>query len=123
MSAMSNPGRIPVGDRRPGSGLFCMLLLLAFFAAGAASASGQQTSYRIQGTVVAATTQQPITSAAVRVAGTQLVALTNQTGRFDLAARLTPGEYQLEIAMLGYASATRPSLLRALPWSMSGKSS
>jgi TonB-dependent SusC/RagA subfamily outer membrane receptor len=92
-----------------------MLLLLALFVANATTASAQQTSYRIQGTVVAATTRQPIVSAAVRVAGTQLVTLTNQTGRFDLAARLTPGEYQLEIAMLGYATATRPLTLAGTP--------
>jgi iron complex outermembrane recepter protein len=55
----------------------------------------------ISGTVAEAESLQPIANAEVRVAGTNLVTVTNASGRFSLAG-VAPGSRTLQVAALGY---------------------
>ena len=66
-----------------------------------------QQSYTVTGQVVDATTQQPLTSVQVRVAGTASGALTNAAGRYSIVARVAPGEYTLEYTLIGRGQATQ----------------
>jgi TonB-linked SusC/RagA family outer membrane protein len=74
---------------------------------GALPAAGQET-YRIQGTVVDATTQQPVANVAVVLVGTQLGTLTNRDGRFDFGAPVSAGTYELQYSLIGRESVTQP---------------
>lgn len=57
----------------------------------------------VTGSVSDATTGQPVSGAAVAVAGTALGAFTNDDGNFSVA--VAPGEVALEVTMLGYQPA------------------
>jgi TonB-dependent SusC/RagA subfamily outer membrane receptor len=85
-----------------------MLALLLFvpFAPGD-RLDAQVTTYRIEGIVVDSTSQQPLSNVAVTVQGTTQGTLTNAAGRYVLAARLTPGTYTLQFAMIGRDGASR----------------
>lgn len=71
----------------------------------AADVLAQETA-RISGTVVDATTQQPLASVSVRIRGTSLGTLTDAAGRYDLTVRLT-GTHTLEFSLLGRESASQ----------------
>ena len=90
----------------PGSSRFgSLLLLLAAFAAPAAGQTSQ--AYVINGTVVDEATQRPLASVSVTVSGTQFGTLSDQSGRFSLQARLTPGTYTLSYSLIGRGGATQ----------------
>src|SRR5690606_31941750 len=90
----------------PGSSRFgSLLLLLAAFAAPAAGQTSQ--AYVINGTVVDEATQRPLASVSVTVSGTQFGTLSDQSGRFSLQARLTPGTYSLSYSLIGRGGATQ----------------
>ena len=69
---------------------------------GAPDPAGAQTRV-VTGSVSDATTGQPVSGAAVAVAGTALGAFTNDDGNFSVA--VAPGEVALEVTMLGYQPA------------------
>ena len=90
--------------------------LLAFCCslAGVAEASAQQTEpYRIQGTVVDATTQRPLPNVSIQLSGTQIGTLTDQAGRYTLLSRVDPGNYTLRFNQIGRAVVTVPLALAA----------
>ena len=79
--------------------------LLALLLAGPLMA--QQNTYRIEGTVVGATTMQPLPNVSVQLVGTQVGTLTGPNGEFQLSPRLAPGTYSLEFSLIGRESVTR----------------
>ena len=80
-----------------------ILALAALF--GQAAPLAAQTG-QIQGTVVSATTQEPLAGAQVFLAGTGLGTLTNDQGRF-LLLNVPTGEQTLTLRLLGYADLDR----------------
>ncbi len=84
--------------------LACIVLALG---AAPLTVDAQITTYRLQGTVVDATSQLPLGSVAVTVAGTQLGTLTNAAGRFELVVRAAPSEITLEFSLIGRESVTQ----------------
>jgi TonB-linked SusC/RagA family outer membrane protein len=73
----------------------------------ATAAAAQQTTVRIQGTVLDATTQQPLPSVSVQIRGTQLGTLTDAAGRYDMPVRLPAGSYTISFTLIGRESATQ----------------
>jgi len=90
------PHLYPVLSRR--SWLIGPLLLLLTLVVG--PALGQTTRYLLRGRVISAASD-PLPGATVRVLNTVLGASTNAEGRFELAANLAPGTYQLEASSIG----------------------
>jgi TonB-dependent SusC/RagA subfamily outer membrane receptor len=88
------------------------LSLMPVLLAGAAPSAAQQT-YRLQGVVVDATTDQPLAGVAVTIAGTTQGTLTNADGRYDLVARVAPGTWRVEYALIGHETVTREVVLGA----------
>jgi len=86
--------------RVAGWGALCALLALP------AGLDAQQT-YRMEGTVVDATTQQPLANVSVVLVGTQIGTITNASGRYQLAARVQPGSYVVEYSIIGRESVTQ----------------
>ena len=95
-------------SRRATGILFVLGLMLL---AGGTTAHAQSEPYRIQGTVVDATTQQPLPNASVQLGATQLGTLTNQNGQFSLTAAVQPGTYNLRVTLIGRGSANRDIVL------------
>jgi TonB-linked SusC/RagA family outer membrane protein len=85
--------------------ILCLAATLALWSAGATPADAQQTG-TVQGVVVDATTQRPMSSAQVTIQGTQLGTLTNQQGRFQLL-NVPAGAHTLRVELVGYAATTR----------------
>jgi TonB-dependent starch-binding outer membrane protein SusC len=79
------------------------LLVLAV----ALPAQAQQSTYRLTGQVVDATTLRPLASVAVVVQGTQQGTLTGVQGTYELTARLTPGTYVIEYSLIGRETVRR----------------
>jgi iron complex outermembrane recepter protein len=75
---------------------FLVLLVLPL------STFGQQ----VTGTVIDATTKQPIQAASVLISGTTSGSVTDETGKFSLPI-LRPGDYTIIVRSLGYISQTR----------------
>lgn len=84
------------------------MVALALFLLAAAPAAAQGEPYRIQGTVVDATTQRPLPNVSVQLGGTQLGTLTDQNGRYTLLARVDGGPYTLRFRQIGREVATVP---------------
>jgi len=80
--------------------------------AGTTPLAAQQT-YRVQGLVVDATTDQPLVGVAVTLTGTQQGTLTNGAGRYDLVARVAPGTWRIEYTLIGHETVTRDVVLGA----------
>ena len=72
---------------------------------GASTAQAQRTG-TIQGIILDATTQRPLASARIVVQGTDLVAITNDQGRY-LIRGVPVGPQVLEVELLGYTTTTR----------------
>jgi TonB-dependent starch-binding outer membrane protein SusC len=87
-------------------------LVLALGLAAIAEA-GAQEPYRIQGTVVDATTQRPLPNVQVSLRGTQQGTLTDNAGRYTLQARVQPGTYTLVFSLIGRGEVTQPLTLGA----------
>jgi TonB-dependent starch-binding outer membrane protein SusC len=85
-------------------GLSALLFLAVTAFAGPAQA---QEPYTIQGRVVDAMTQQPLSNVSVLLRGTQIGTLTNSEGRFNLIARVQPGPQTLRVTLIGRGEATR----------------
>lgn len=81
-------------------------LVVAFALSGPALA--QQNTYRIEGRVVDATTQQPLPNVSVQILDTQVGTLTGADGGFVLSPRLTAGSYTLQFSLIGRETVTRP---------------
>lgn len=77
-----------------------VLAALAFPSLGAAQQSGTVT-----GTIVDATTQQPLQSVQVMIVGTSRGTLTNQQGRFVIP-NVPAGPQEVRVTQLGYGSAS-----------------
>lgn len=86
------------------------LLLAGLFAAPAVA---QDASYSIRGTVVDASSRQPLAGVTVRLRPTSLQAVTNASGQYTLAAPVRAGTYTLAFTLIGRADATRPLTLGA----------
>lgn len=102
------PDRLLGTAERSGSRLYrtavpigCLIL------AALASPALAQQSYRVQGSVVDATTQRPLPSVSVQIEGTQLGTLTDGQGRYELVARVPAGSYTLRFSLIGRETATR----------------
>jgi len=80
-------------------------LLLALAAAPAAAQTG-----RIQGTVVSAATQKPLSGARVTLTGTNLGTVTNDAGHYELL-NVTPGPYAVRVLIIGYSAMTQTGTL------------
>ncbi|MBW3553857.1 MAG: SusC/RagA family TonB-linked outer membrane protein, partial [Gemmatimonadetes bacterium] len=76
------------------------LITLLLAGAPAAAQAGQ-----LQGTVVSATTEEPLAGAQVFLEGTSLGALSNDDGRF-LLLNVPTGDYTVTVRLIGYADAT-----------------
>ena len=74
---------------------------------GSIPGAAQQTATRVQGIVVDATTERPVPSVSVQINGTQLGALTDARGRYDIPVRLSAGTYTLTFSLIGRESVTR----------------
>jgi TonB-dependent starch-binding outer membrane protein SusC len=81
-------------------------LPLAALLAWPGAAAAQQ-SFRISGTVVDATTQRPLPSVQVTLAGTQQGTLTGANGAFVLNAQVQPGTYDLRFTYIGRNDASQ----------------
>src|SRR5438876_5197546 len=82
--------------------------LLAAFAAGPVQA--QQGS--VTGQVTDKSNQQPVAGVSVLLAGTSLQGRTNAEGRYSIA-KVPAGQYQAEVRLTGYATATQPITVAA----------
>lgn len=91
-----------IGYRTP-RGLATGVLALAL-AAAPPDLTAQ--SGNITGSVVDATTGQPLNGAQVGMAGSREVVLSNVGGRY-LMTRLAPGTYTIQVVFVGYATATQ----------------
>ncbi|MGH7551649.1 MAG: TonB-dependent receptor plug domain-containing protein, partial [Longimicrobiales bacterium] len=87
----------------------CVLVLFAALPVAA------QDAFRIEGTVVDATTQRPITSVQVSLEGTQLGTLSDANGRFLLVARVPAGTYSLRFVFIGREAVTQQVTLGSQP--------
>jgi TonB-linked SusC/RagA family outer membrane protein len=85
--------------------ILCVAATLALWSAGVGTADAQQTG-TVQGVVVDATTQRPLTGAQVTIQGTQIGTLTNQQGRFQLI-NVPAGTHTLRVELVGYGASTR----------------
>lgn len=69
--------------------------------------------YTIQGTIQDATNARPLANVAVSIRGTQIVALSNETGQYQLTARVAPGNYTLVFSLVGRGETTQAITLGA----------
>lgn len=90
-----------------------VLALLCLAVAAFAVPARAQESYTIQGRVVDAMTQQPLSNVSVMLRGTQIGTLTNNEGRFNLIARVQPGTHTLRVSLIGRGEATQTLTLGA----------
>lgn len=81
-------------------------LLTVPMAFQAESLDAQVRTYRIQGQVMDAGTNQPMAGVQVQIRGTSQGALTNTDGRYVVAATLPQGDYTLSFTFIGRATAT-----------------
>jgi TonB-dependent starch-binding outer membrane protein SusC len=92
-------------------------LILAGFAAlllpSTPAVAQTQETYTVQGSIVDATTGQPLSDVAVSIRGTPFGALTNRDGQYQLTARLAPGTYTVVYSLVGRGETTRPITLGA----------
>ncbi|HEX7120522.1 MAG TPA: SusC/RagA family TonB-linked outer membrane protein [Longimicrobiales bacterium] len=94
--------------------LLCASLALACATGPVGAAHAQDVaSYTIQGSVVDATTQQPLPGVAVTLRGAGAATVTDETGRYRLLASVAAGEYTIEYALIGRATVTRQVVLGA----------
>ena len=80
-------------------------LLLALAVSPAAAQTG-----RIQGTVVSAATQKPLSGARVTLTGTTLGTVTNDFGHYELL-NVNPGPYAVRVQVIGYTAMTQTGTL------------
>ncbi len=73
-------------------------------------AAAQQTG-RIQGTVVAAGTQRPVSGARVSIPGSNLGTVTNPAGQYELL-NLSPGSYGVRVQIIGYSPLTQTAMVQ-----------
>ncbi|MGI4884751.1 MAG: SusC/RagA family TonB-linked outer membrane protein [Janthinobacterium lividum] len=90
---------------------FWLLLALLLGAAGA-PAGAQTTRYVISGRVLDGN-NEGLPGATVRLLNTVLGATSDANGRYELAAAVAPGAYQVEVSSVGYRSARRAVALGA----------
>lgn len=76
-------------SRRVGAAAVCVLLALA---STTIPVVAQEAATRVSGSVVDATTRQPLANVSVQVQGTSLGAVTDAAGRYELAVRLGAGD-------------------------------
>lgn len=76
-------------------------------------AAAQDPAYNIRGTVVDATSRQPLAGVTVRLRPTSLQAVTNATGQYTLVAPVQAGTYTLSYSLIGRADVTRSVTLGA----------
>ncbi|MFD2145033.1 carboxypeptidase-like regulatory domain-containing protein [Mucilaginibacter antarcticus] len=69
-----------------------------------------QNRYNITG-IVKDETGKPVKSATVFISGSEKVTISAENGYFSLG-NLLPGNYQVSVSMLGYASLTKPVMLQ-----------
>lgn len=91
-------------SRRVGAAAVCVLLALA---SATIPVVAQEAATRVSGSVVDATTGQPLANVSVQVQGTSLGAVTDAAGRYELAVRLGAGRYTFEFSMLGRESVSQ----------------
>src|SRR5438552_1162369 len=89
-------------------GIAAALFVGAGLAAGPVSA--QQGS--VAGQVTDKSNQQPVAGAGVLVVGTSLQARTGHEGRYSIT-NVPPGQYQVQVRFIGYATATLPVTVAA----------
>jgi len=85
-------------------------LVVGLASVGAGEAQAQE-PYRIQGTVVDATTARPLPNVQVSLRGTQQGTLSDNAGRFTLLARVPPGTYNLVFTLIGRGEQVQPITL------------
>ncbi|MGH7483963.1 MAG: SusC/RagA family TonB-linked outer membrane protein [Longimicrobiales bacterium] len=71
-----------------------------------------QEAGRIQGTVTAAATGEPLLGAQVYIEGTELGTLTQQNGQF-LLLNVPAGDHEVSVQLIGYGTATSPVVVQA----------
>ena len=75
--------------------------------AAAASPVAAQQPYSIRGRLVETTSQRPVTSATIVLAGTQVGTQSGDDGAFTLSTIVNPGTYRVDISRIGYGRVTR----------------
>lgn len=88
--------------------LLCVLLLL-----GSAATEAQEDAYTIRGTVVDAGAGRPLPNITVVLRGSGLQTRTNRAGEYTLVAKVPPGDYTLQFALLGRGTAAQDITLGA----------
>ena len=91
-------------------GLCAGVVLAALWIGAAPVAAAQQGT--VAGRVTDQTTQQPVSGAQVIVEGSALRTQTNQEGRYRIE-KLSPGQYRLQVRLIGYATTVRPVTVAA----------
>ena len=91
----------------PAAGMITLLTLV-----GTSAAAAQARTGRIEGTITDAASGQPIDEATVTVDGTQIVILTDATGRYLLNG-VPAGEQTVRVRVLGYATQERQVTITA----------
>jgi TonB-linked SusC/RagA family outer membrane protein len=108
MQSSLSPGRSPshrARNTRFATALLSSALAL-FLALGAVPPAYAQGAGTIRGTVVAAGTRQPLAGAQVQVLGTQLRAVTNSTGAYQIA-NVPAGRAEVRAQMIGHTTGSR----------------
>jgi TonB-linked SusC/RagA family outer membrane protein len=82
-------------------------LVLGLLVLAAGPLSAQQTTYTISGRALDETSNAPLAGVQVSVRGTRFGALTNAQGRYSVLAQLAPGNYTLELQMIGRETVVR----------------
>ena len=90
------------------AGVAAAVALVAASAAGPVQA--QQGS--VTGQVTDKSNQQPVAGASVLLVGTSLQGRTNAEGRYSIA-KVAPGQYQIQVRLIGYATTTQPITVAA----------
>jgi len=85
--------------------ILCAAVALALWSAGADMAEAQQTG-TVQGVVLDATTQRPLSSVQVTIQGSSIGTLTNAQGRFQLV-NVPAGAQTVRVELVGYAAQNR----------------
>ena len=96
-----------IDQRGRGTMWGALWVVAALITVPAERVAGQQNTYRIQGTVVDATTEQPLANVAVTLTGAHVGTLSGASGRYELSARVAPGSYSLTYTLIGRETVSR----------------
>lgn len=89
--------------------LSVLLVLLFLFHAGLGSA--QTTGYTIKGVITDSRTNQTIPGSTVKINNTNVGAVANGNGAYEISTKLKPGKYDLTFSFIGYSPIVQSVIL------------